>query len=314
MFVKLLETLQKLYLIRLFVDKLLLGKTTKILFFKFTFFVGMVKLDISLILFLQVYFRFRFFSIWLVVRKILYFWSQVFLDTLLGHSLTPNLHRSESSRLLKALRLHFMCLKNGLLLFLRCWFDPGSKSLNQYRSMSWQLLLERLLFSQLLSLRRNIWFTIIHVHNELFCPCFFDCCIITARPLVIVVYIFDPYEALRIILVGFTMKAFGYRVLISVHFPLRIMMVLLVLNHAYILSFLTSLRLECKYCLIFLQSSMLMINQRFALLTMVTSWGRDLWCVKSAIIVRFSLLYLATMPVTYRLYILILHRSLGNFN
>lgn len=308
MFVKLLETLQKLYLIRLFVDKLLLGKTTKILFFKFTFLVRMLKFDISLILFLQVYFRLMFFSI---LRRILYFRSQVFPDTLRGHSLTSNLHRSESSRLLKALRLHFMCLKNGLLLFLRRWFDPSCKSLNQYSSMSWQLLLERLLFLQLLSLRRNIWFTIIHVHNEFFMPCFFDCCVITARPLVIAVYIFDPYEALRIILVGFTLKAF---VLISVHFPLRIMMVLLVLNHANILSFLTSLWLECKYCLIFLQSSMLMINQRFALLTMVTSWGRDLWCVKSAIILRFPLLNLASMPVTYRLYILILHRSLSNFN
>ena len=98
--------------------------------------------------------------------------------------------------------------------------------------MSWQLLLERLLFSQLVFRRRYI----IHVHKH-FCTCvtigLFDRCFITARPLITV---FDHYEALRMTLLGFTLKAF---VLIPVmHFRLR--MVLLVLNHAYI-GFLTTL-------------------------------------------------------------------------
>ena len=153
-------------------------------------------------------------------------------------------------------------------------------------------------------MRRNIFHTIIiHVH-KFFWPgtCVFDSCIITARPLIV----FDPYEALSLlILLGFTLNSF-----VSVHFSLS--MVLLVLNHAYVLGFLTCLRLECKYCLILLNAPMLIINQRLALLTMMTSWGRNLtFIVKSAIVLQFSLLYLAGVPVTN---IFIMHRSLRNLN
>ena len=78
-------------------------------------------------------------------------------------------------------------------------------------------------------------FLVVQIHEVPIIICVLYCCIVTARPLIVV---FDLDEARGVILLGLTLEAF-----VPGHLALSIIL-LLVLNHTNVVSFLATLGLE----------------------------------------------------------------------